>query len=62
MRKKQVREREEGGGGWLVKRWLLRLTSSACTATAYCYFVSSSDPIENALLLFVGLWVKLGPH
>ena len=34
MRKKQVREREEGGGGWLVERWLLRLTSSACTATA----------------------------
>ena len=39
MRKKQVREREEGEGDGWWKRWLLRLTSSACTATALLLFI-----------------------
>lgn len=28
----------------------------------YCYSFSSSAPIDHVLLLFAGLWVKLGPH
>jgi len=62
MRKKQVREREEGEGDGWWKGGCCALPIAPIPPRRYCYSFSSSDPIYHALLLFAGLWVKLGPH
>ena len=61
MRKKKVREREEGEGDDALKGGCCALPVAPVPPRHYCYSFSSSAPAYNALLLFPGLWVKLGP-
>jgi hypothetical protein len=60
------RERDRSSGGREIRasptstvKWDLAVATPV--RARYCYSFSSSAPAYHALLLFPGLWVKLGP-
>ena len=55
MRKKKVREREEGEGDDALNGGCYALPVAPVPPRRYCYSFSSSAPIYHALLLFAGL-------